>query len=85
MVESVKVSGRVAGESAELLVELTVALKAAGAVWVPIRLDNQRLVAARERALDLDVRQQERGEWQVRLSGAGEHRIRVRGAGLGQH
>ena len=77
VVESVKIAGRVAGENADLGVELSVAVKGGDAVWVPIRLDNQRLVAARESTRDLDLRQHERGEWQVRISGEGEHRIRV--------
>ncbi len=77
LVESVKISGRVVGESANLVVELTVAVSGEGDVWVPIRLDNQRLVAARENGRDLDLRQQERGEWRVRLTGQGEHRIAV--------
>ncbi len=77
LVESVKISGRVVGESADLVIELTVASSGAGAVWVPIRLDNQRLVAAREKGRDLDLRQQERGEWLVQLTGEGEHGIRI--------
>ncbi len=77
LVESVKISGRVLGESANLVVELTVAVSGGGDVWVPIRLDNQRLVAARENGRDLDLRQPGRGEWQVRLTGRGEHRIAV--------
>jgi hypothetical protein len=77
VVESVKIAGRVAGENADLSVELSVAVKGGDAVWVPIRLDNQRLVAARESTRDLDLRQHERGEWQVRILGEGEHRIRV--------
>ena len=45
LVESVKISGRVVGESADLVFELIVAVSGEGDVWVPIRLDNQRLVA----------------------------------------
>ena len=76
-VESVKVSGRVVGESALLQIEQTVAVKGNEAVWVPIGLDNQRVVSAREQDRDLEVRQDERRGSQVRLSGAGEHRIRI--------
>ena len=65
------------GENADLGIELTVAVKGADPAWVPIRLDNQRVVAAREGTRDLDLRQQERGEWQVRIAGEGEHAIRV--------
>ncbi len=77
LVESVKITGRVMGESADLAVELVVAVKGVEAAWVPIRLDNQRIVSARESGRDLDVRQQERREWQVRVTGEGEHRIRI--------
>ena len=69
VVESVKIFGRVVGENADLGVELFVAVKGVEPVWVPIRLDNQRVISARENARDLDLRQQERGEWQVRLDG----------------
>ncbi len=77
VVESVRITGRVAGENADLGIELTVAVQGALPVWVPIRLNNQRLVDARESKRDLGLRQHERGEWQVRLAGEGEHRIRV--------
>ena len=46
LVESVKVGGRVAGEFANLNVELAIVLKAAEPVWVPIRLDEQFLTGA---------------------------------------
>ena len=78
LVQSVKISGRVVGESADLGTRADRGREWRGRpVWVPIRLDNQRLVAARESRRDLDLRQQERGEWQVRLTGRGEHRITV--------
>ena len=76
-VESVKIAGRVVGENADLSVEYVIALKQADSVWVPIRLDNQRVIAAREATRDLSLRVQDRGEWQVNLAGEGEHRIRV--------
>ncbi len=77
LVESVKIGGRVAGETADLGVELTIAVKGTDPVWVPIRLDNQRIVLAREGARDLSLRVGDRLEWQVSLTGEGEHRIRV--------
>ena len=77
LVEAVKISGRVMALDADLRIELTVAVKGLDPVWVPVRLDNQRVVAARENGRDLDLRQQERGEWQVRVSGEGEHKIQV--------
>ena len=43
LVESVRVRGRVAGDFADLLVELTVVMRSPGSAWVPIRLDKERL------------------------------------------
>jgi hypothetical protein len=77
LVQSVRIAGRVVGESAQLSAEFVIVVKNADPVWVPIRLDNQRVVAAREGARDLRVRSQERLEWQVSLTGEGEHRIKV--------
>ena len=77
LVESVRIGGRVQGETADLGVELTVTVKGADPVWVPIRLDNQRVVLAREGARDLSLRVGDGGEWQVSLTGEGQHRIRV--------
>jgi hypothetical protein len=77
LVKSVKIAGRVAGEHADLSVEFVIAVKQADPVWVPIRLDNQRVIAAREATRDLKLQVQDRGEWQVSLAGEGEHRIRV--------
>ena len=58
-------------------VDFVITVKGAEPVWVPIRLDNQRVIAAREGVRDLRLQVQERGEWQVSLAGEGEHRIRV--------
>ena len=77
VVESVKIAGRVAAENADLSVDFVIAVKQPDPVWVPIRLDNQRVISAREGARDLSLRGQERGEWLVSLSGEGEHRVRV--------
>ena len=48
VIESVKISGRVMGENADLSVEFSIAVQGAGPVWVPIRLDNKRVARARE-------------------------------------
>ena len=77
LVESVKVRGRVAGDFADLNVELAIVIKGAGPVWAPIRLDDQKLTGAREGVVDLSLRMVERQEWQVKLTGGGEHRIQV--------
>ncbi len=77
VIESVKITGRVLGENADLSVEFSIAVQGAGPVWVPIRLDNKRVARAREGAQDLSVRAGERGEWEVSLAGEGKHVIRV--------
>jgi len=77
LVESVTVRGRVAGDFADLTVELAIVVKGAGPVWAPIRLHDQKLTGAREGVVDLSLRMVERQEWQVKLTGGGEHRIQV--------
>jgi hypothetical protein len=77
LAESVKVRGRVGNEAAKLTVELTIVLTRGEAVWVPIRLDDQKLTGAREGDLELSLRKAPGPAWQVRLAGPGEHRIEV--------
>ena len=77
VVESVHVRGQVRGDFADLAVDLSIAVKGSDALWVPIRLDRQSLVGAREGAVDRELRQVEPGQWQVKLDGEGEHRIAV--------
>ncbi len=77
LVESVQVRGQVIEDFAKLTVELLILVRGAESVWVPIRLDGQSLIGAREGALDLDLRRVETGQWQVKLGSEGEHRIRV--------
>ena len=77
LVESVKVRGQVAGDFANLNVELAIVVKGAEPVWAPIRLDDQKLTGAREGVRDLSLRMVDRQEWQVRLTGGGEHRVQV--------
>ena len=50
LVESVKVRGQVAGDFASLTIELVIVVKGAEPVWVPIRLDGQRLTGAGRRS-----------------------------------
>ncbi len=77
VVESVKVRGRVRGDSAILKVEMTIVTTADEPTWVPIRLDDQRLIGAREGARELDLRIAGAGRWLVELVGKGTHRVEV--------
>ncbi len=76
-VQSIDVAGRVAVESADLTASITIVLKGSEPVWVPIRLDDQRVRSAREGSRELLLRMGARQEWRVQLSGPGEHRIQV--------
>jgi hypothetical protein len=76
-VESVSIRGRVAGNVASLTVELSILVKPGEPVWVPIRLDDQKLTGAREADRELSLRKADGPAWQVKLSGAGEHKIQV--------
>ena len=67
LVESVQVRGQIIEDFAKLTVELLIVVKGAESVWVPIRLDGQSLMGAREGALDLGLRRVETGQWQVKL------------------
>jgi hypothetical protein len=77
VVEAVRIRGRVRGDSAALKVELVIVATADGPTWVPIRLDGQRLVGAREGARILDLRMADGGRWLVELAGRGSHRVEV--------
>ncbi len=77
-VQSIEVKGPVAVEYADLKASMTIVLKGSEAVWVPIRLDDQRVRSAQEGSRELLLRMGERKEWQVQLSGPGEHRIQVK-------
>ena len=77
VVESVRIRGRVGDDSAALRAELTIVTAADEATWVPIRLDGQRLVEAREGPRILDLRMMDGRRWQVGLAGRGRHRVDV--------
>jgi hypothetical protein len=77
VVESVRIKGRVRGESAALTVELGIITAADDPTWVPIRLDGQRLIDAREGSRILDLRMEGGVRWLVELVGRGLHRIMV--------
>ncbi len=76
-VQSIEIKGPVAVEYADLKASMTIVLKGSQAVWVPIRLDDQRVRSAREGSRELLLRMGGHKEWQVELSGPGEHRIQV--------
>ncbi len=77
VVESVRIRGRMHADSAALNVELAIVTSADAATWVPIRLDGQRLIDAREGPRILDLRTMAAGRWQVELVGRGLHRVAV--------
>lgn len=77
IVESVRIRGRVRGDSAALTVEMAILTAADDPTWVPIRLDGQRLIDARQGARMLDVRRAESRRWEVELVGRGRHLIEV--------
>ncbi len=60
-----------------LNVELAIAMDADGPAWVPIRLDDERLIDAREGTRALAVRTTDAGPWLVELAGRGVHRVAV--------
>jgi len=76
VVRSIVVRGEVAGDLANVSLELNVAISDLGPTWVSLRLDNQIVTEAREgdRVLPLRV---VGGGWQVELNGNGEHKLRV--------
>ncbi len=77
VVESVRVRGRVHGDSASLKVEMAILTAADDPAWISIRLDDQRLIDAREGPRVLDLRMDAARQWQVELAGRGVHRIEV--------
>ncbi len=77
-VESVAVDGTVERDLAHLVVDFGVALAESKAVWVPIRLDEQNLIEAREGDRVLPVQSLTGKGWQIELTGKGRHAIRVR-------
>jgi hypothetical protein len=77
LVESVRVRGRIADDVADLTIELAISIKGTEMVWVPVRLNDQNLTAAREGGRELSLRRGERSQWQVKLAGEGAHRLDV--------
>ncbi|MBV8555200.1 MAG: hypothetical protein JO116_06530 [Planctomycetaceae bacterium] len=78
VVGSVAVDGETSGDDADLAIEYGVQLGVTEPTWVPIRLDNQMVIEAREADRELPLRVVAGGGWQVELRGAGAHRVRVR-------
>ena len=78
VVGSVAVDGETLGDDADLAIEYEVQLGVTEPAWVPIRLDNQTVIEAREADRELPLRVVAGGGWQVELRGGGAHRVRVR-------
>jgi hypothetical protein len=76
VVDSVAVTGTLAGDRADLSVEFGVTLRSPGPAWVPIRLDEKTVVGAYEGTRDLPLRSTGEG-WQLELRGIGTHLVRV--------
>ncbi len=77
VVESVRVRGRIAGDDANLKVEVAIDTRSDDPTWVPIRLDDQKLAGAREGVRDLNLRINDQSHWEVELTGRGRHRVEV--------
>ncbi len=77
VVESVRIRGNVRGDSATITVEFAILTSGDGPTWVPIRLDGQRLIDAREGDRVLDLRRMPDTRWQIELIGRGRHQVSV--------
>ena len=77
VVQSVRIRGRVRENSAAMTVDLAIVTASDDPTWVPVRLDGQRLIDAREGARILDLRTAASRRWEVELVGRGLHRVEV--------
>ena len=77
VIKSVGVRGTVGAEVADVDVDLVVDLVNDGPVWVPIRLDRQKLSGVDENGKDVIVRKTKTHECEVELAGRGEHNLRA--------
>jgi hypothetical protein len=77
VVESVRLRGQITEDFGNLKVDLSIVVKGAESIWVPIGLGQQSLLGAREQSLELSLQRVEPAEWQVKLEGDGEHHIEV--------
>jgi hypothetical protein len=77
LVESVRIRGRVGREAAVLVVEMAIVIDGDEPTWVPVRLDGQRLIDAREGARTLELQTGRPARWEVRLAGRGRHVVEI--------
>ncbi len=77
VIESIRIRGRVSGDAATITADLAIVTSGDGPNWVPIRLDGQRLIDAREGDRVLDLRMMPDARWQIELVGRGRHRVSV--------
>ncbi len=77
VIEAVDARGRVEGDSAAITVDFAIDNRTPAAVWVPFRLDDQRIATVREGARDLPLRMTTKREWEALIEGAGVHHVRV--------
>jgi len=77
VIDSVKLEGKVEGPRARVEISIHCSLLAPGPIWVPIRLDDQVVLSAREGKNELGLQPGAGKQWDARLEGVGEHLIRV--------
>ena len=77
VVNSVQVRGSIDDDLAKLELGVACSVLVPGPVWVPLRLDEPGLLAAKEDSRELELRQGAENQWEARVEGKGEHRIRV--------
>jgi hypothetical protein len=74
---SVRISGRIENELAELSLELELETLASGSVWVPIGIESPIITSAREGDRELRLRKGAKGVWEANLGSAGKHRLQL--------
>lgn len=76
-IDSITATGDVAGDWAQLSVEIRATLPEEGTTWVSIGLDGLTLAEVREGPRTLPTRVAEGRSWEVELTGRGEHAIAI--------
>ncbi len=76
VISAVRIRGRVNDDLADLELEIDLSLLDPGESWVALGIDSPIICSAHEGDNELEMRNLERGQWEVRLEAAGEHRLR---------
>lgn len=77
VVNSVQIRGSIDDDLAKLELGVTCSVLVPGPIWVPLRLDEPGLLAAKENSRELELRQGQDNQWEARVEGTGEHRLHV--------